>query len=165
MAKANAQLSKTRLFDPNKVQEEFGLKIIGNCMSPVLKEGEFVVVDRRKKIKSGDLVVIYYKPEFVARGEVQARIKRIVHAFPAKVKFPFVYNAEQFANTGLGPIVIVEQINPKKTYPVDLRTVMGIYHAERCPADVTPVVTPVPKKALLKRPAAKEAKELRRAAA
>lgn len=162
MAKASAKLSKTRLFDPNKVSEEFALKISGNCMSPIVEDGEDVVVDRRKKINKGNLVVIYFKPEYVQLGDVQAKLKRIIHTFPTAVKFPFHYKKEQFASTGLGPIIIVEQLNPPRTFSIDLRKVLGVYRAERCPADVKPIVRAVPRKAFLKRPTKRNAK-LRRA--
>lgn len=164
MTTANTKLSKTRLFDPNKVSEEFALKLSGDCMSPIVEDGEYVVVDRRKKIKKGDLVVIYFKPEYVAQGKFQAGLKRLCFSYPSWAKFPFVYEPKSGKYGDFGPIIFVEQLNPPKTHVVDLRTVLGIYHAERCPADVLPVVTPVPNKALLKRPKAKRDAKLRRAA-
>lgn len=163
MAKAKLDISKLPFLNPLKLPDEFVLQTNGNCMHPIIQDGEFLVVDKRKKIQSGDLAVIYFKPEFVKPGGMQAMVKRAVHRFPAWGVFPFRYEAGRYGD--FGPVVIFEQINPRNTFPIDLRSVLGVYHAALCPSDVIPVMGQPPKAAILKRPTAARAEQMRREAA
>lgn len=152
MAKAKLDISKLPFLNPFKLPKEFGLKIIGKCMDPMLEDGEFLYVNRDQTIKEGDFVAVFMKPEFVRPGCLQVMVKRLAYRLPRYATFPFSFDKTPGAYGDFGPMVFVEQLHPAKTFPIDLRHVLGIFYASRVPHDVQIVQARAPKVATLKRP-------------
>jgi phage repressor protein C with HTH and peptisase S24 domain len=55
---------------PADVPDKFALRVAGDCLAPLIKEGDAVVVDKRLPYAAGDLVVIFMRPELVKPGEL-----------------------------------------------------------------------------------------------
>lgn len=161
MATAKPQISKTQLLNPAKLSDEFGLSVIGDCLKGVLNDGEIAIINKKKPIRKGDLVCIFFKPEALTPGSMQCAIKRMVYNPPKWMKFPFVYDKERATELygDFGPIIFVEMLNPPRTLTLDLRRVMGIYRADPCPQDVIPVKEAPPARAVLKKPTAAKVKK------
>lgn len=87
--KANAKTITPTFLDPAKLPDVFGLTVRGDCMSPTIRDGSHIVVERNAPVKPGELVCVFLKPEFVPAGQLQAGVKRLVLNIPPFVKFPF----------------------------------------------------------------------------
>jgi len=94
--------------NPDALPDEYATVLAGDCMAPVLADGATVVCSKSEAYEPGDLVVLWFRPEFVAPGDAQGIIKRLVIPPPFFVKFPHRDHPESEAM----PIVMVEMLNP-----------------------------------------------------
>ena len=109
--------------DPATLPDEYAMRVVGDCLSPAIKEGDAVVVDKRLPYNAGDLVVIYMRPELVRPGEMGIYVKRLVMNVAPYVKFPW---REHPDSTALA-VVIVEQDNPRRQYTITADRILAMH--------------------------------------
>lgn len=115
MAKAKKKYIKQNQLDPRKLEDVFAMKVCGDCMAPLLTHGQMVVVDKTAKMQPDDLVIFFLKPEYVAKGNFQCAIKRLI------------LNAR--AGGDIKPVLIVADASGK-TYAIPAEHLLGVYKAE-----------------------------------
>lgn len=125
--KAKAKNTTTPFIDPSKLKEDlFGTTCRGACMHPEVPDGSNIVVDRKTRPVAGDLVCLFFKPEFVKAGELQTWVKRLVTGVPPWVKeFPYRDHPESTVKA----IILVESINPRRQYVIECDKLLGLYKA------------------------------------
>lgn len=149
-AKARSTTPKVTYFDPHKVPEEqFGLTVRGDCMSPEIPDGTNIVVHRDIMPKAGELAVVFFKPEVVRAGGLQAVVKRLVTNVPPfwKPGKPIKRPADSISN--ISPCLIVEDAR-KRVYVYDLEHVLGVFKASLPSENVRFTTNKLPKSAVLK---------------
>jgi hypothetical protein len=57
--------------------EIYATVVSGDCMAPEVPSGSAVAVDPRATVRSGDLIIIVRKPEFIRAGDPPAVLKRL----------------------------------------------------------------------------------------
>lgn len=57
--------------------EIYATVVGGDCMAPEIPSGSAVAVDPRALVRSGDLIIIVRKPEFIRAGDPPAVLKRL----------------------------------------------------------------------------------------
>lgn len=77
------------IIDPAQAPDRYTLIVKGDCMAPVRLDGAAVVADKRAPYDSGDMVVIYIKPELVKPGRCNAMLKWLVSIPSWATSFPF----------------------------------------------------------------------------
>jgi hypothetical protein len=92
----------------DEVPDLYALLCTGDCMTPEIPDGARVLVDKREPVKAGDLVIIWLQ------SGRRPKLKRLAIAPPPWVKFPFRENP----NSEATPLVIVEMINPSRTFQI-----------------------------------------------
>jgi hypothetical protein len=114
----------SRVLDPATIKERFyGLLLRGNCLEPVLKNGDRIVVDREGPLHAGCFAVFYHRPELVPPGELPLALKRLVTAVPP-VTFPY----REHPASEVTPVIIVEQLNPAKRWVVRCSELLAVHH-------------------------------------
>src|SRR5436305_236568 len=74
--------------DPATLPDQYGMRMVGDRMSPEIEDKALVWFDKREPVKAGDLVAIYRRPDLVPAGQHQAQVKRLVLNIMAGVTFP-----------------------------------------------------------------------------
>ena len=98
--------------DPAELPDEYGMRVLGDCMLPEIADNALLHFDKREPVKAGDTVIIYRRPEIVPEGQPQAQVKRLVLAIPDWVTFPWRDNPK----SEVLPLIIAEQLNPPRQY-------------------------------------------------
>jgi hypothetical protein len=96
------------MINPDALPNEYGLVLDGDCMAHLLPDGATIACSRSASYEPGDLVVLWFRPEFVKPGHLQSAVKRLAMAPPFWVKFPYRDHPE----SEIAPIVTVEMLNP-----------------------------------------------------
>jgi hypothetical protein len=104
---------------PKKI---YALRVVGDCMAPIVKEGEHVLVDPITTPKTGDLVIIYLKKGDHWQGGTNAGLKRVVFNMMAGIKFPYVAHPD----SNVIPILIVED-NRHRQYTLRADMLLGVH--------------------------------------
>jgi len=108
---------------PASLPDKFALRVVGDCLAPLIKEGDAVVVDKQLPYAAGDLVVIFMRPELVKPGELGIYVKRIVMNMMQGVTFPYVAHPD----SNVIPVIIVEQDNPRRQYTITADRILAIH--------------------------------------
>lgn len=96
----------------------------GECMAPTVPANAPVLVEKRSNVASGDLVVLYFKPEFVPAGGHPAILKRLVlNIAPWVKKFPY----SDHPKSDVAAVVIVEALNPPQRFAFRCSELLGIH--------------------------------------
>jgi hypothetical protein len=94
--------------DPELAPDLYALIVTGECMAPLHPAGSAVLVDKRQPYESGDLIVIYMKPEAVKPGHSNCMIKRLVSMPPWVTAFPYRENPKSEVHA----LATVEMLRP-----------------------------------------------------
>ncbi|WP_395707940.1 hypothetical protein [Reyranella sp.] len=100
--------------DPNTGPEVYASGVVGDCLAPAVRDGGFVICDRRQQCSPGDLVVVHLRPEQVKPGQLAAGIKRLCFGVMPGTKFPMKLHPD----SEVVPVVILEMDNPRKQLTV-----------------------------------------------
>lgn len=96
----------------------------GACLDPQIMDGSKLMFSRTEQYKPGDFVAIFKRPEFVAPGEHQVVIKKLVIAPRAE----YWTDPANFRGIGnLGAVVIAQMFNPGRVLYFDPDTLQGIH--------------------------------------
>lgn len=112
----------TTTLHPDEFPPEYAMICDGTCLEPVYPDGVKLMFSRDERYRTGDFVLLHKRPEFVAPGDHQMIVKRLVIAPPREYWQPGWIN-----NTGLKPTVIVEMLNPFKLLYIDPARLLGIH--------------------------------------
>ena len=109
--------------DAAEIPDLFGMRISGDCLAPVLRDGDEVVFTRTDKPVVGQFAIFILRPEIVRPGGLQCAIKRLVMDVPPHVTLPFREHPESEVHA----IVIAEQTNPHRQYMIKAENLLGIF--------------------------------------
>lgn len=96
--------------------------VAGDCMEPGVPNGTCIGVDPLGVLRSGDLIVIVKKPEFIREGEPPAALKRLVGAVD-RSRIPFVRRHKDEVD----PCLLVEMDNPRKRLLIPCSTIAAVH--------------------------------------
>ena len=105
-----------RAFDPETLPAEYRLKVLGDSMAPVVKNGD-EVVGSKGQVCPGDLVIIFWKPGAFPPSSPSASLKELV-----------IYSRPELDND-IAPCLQVRQTNPSKIVDVPLDKVAAVHRA------------------------------------
>lgn len=109
--------------DPAKLPDQYVVEVQGACLQPVLADGALALIDKTEPYAPGDLVVLYWRPEFLKPGQLQGIVKRLVMAPPPLVKFPYSDNPE----SEVVALVVVQQLNPQRQHMIKCAELLAVY--------------------------------------
>jgi hypothetical protein len=113
------------LLDLDQLPDVYGLVLEGDCLEPLIPDGSGVIAQRSACYTAGDVVCIWWRPEFVKSGDrYQGWMKRIVlNAPPTVKKFPYNDNPK----SDVKAVIVVEQLNPDVSYAVPCDQIQAIH--------------------------------------
>lgn len=97
---------------PDDMPDLYALMAVGFCFTPIIEDGACCVFDKRQEPQSGDIVGIIFTEEAAKRRGMPGWIKRLVIPPPPP---------------GFDGLMVVEQINPPRTYAVQMGDVLAIH--------------------------------------
>ena len=97
---------------PDDMPDVYALTGVGTCMEPLLPHGACLVFDKRESPEPGDIVGLIFTPAAAARRGMPGWLKRLTAPPPPE---------------GFDGLIIVEQINPPRTYSVPTTDVLAIH--------------------------------------
>ena len=98
--------------DVDALPDIYANLLLGNCLEPLIPDGASVVIKKSAPYTVGDVVCIWWRPEFVKPGMHPAWLKPIRLNAPHWVKFPY----KDHPKSDVQAIIVLEQINPPMTY-------------------------------------------------
>jgi hypothetical protein len=111
--------------DVDALPDLYCLGLQGDCLEPMIPDGASVMIKKSEPYSVGDIVCIWWRPEFVKPGMHQGWLKRVRFAAPPWVKFPY----KDHPKSDVQAIIVLEQINPPKTYAVPCKDILAIHKA------------------------------------
>jgi hypothetical protein len=116
---------KAELLDPATIETRFyGLVLRGDCLDPIFKDGDKLVIDKQGPLHAGCFAVFYYRPELVPPGELTLQLKRLVTAMPLHLTLPY----REHPKSEIKFVVGVEQLNPAKQWIVECEDLLAVHH-------------------------------------
>jgi len=113
--------------DPSLMPVQYFMTGEGDCLTPVVKNGDRVLISKAEPVRPGDLVAIYLNRKFVPRGEHQVLLKRlVVDGRAGDCKLP-----------NRRPAAIVEMLNPPRQFAIPAEAILTI-HRVVCVDNETP---------------------------
>jgi hypothetical protein len=116
MAKANRKSTTPAVkaapvfMDPTTAPDQYALLVRGACMAPLLPDGSAALIDKRLPYESGDLVVIYLRPEAIKSGQSNCMLKRLVSMPPWVTSFPY----REHPQSEVHALATAEMLNPAR---------------------------------------------------
>jgi hypothetical protein len=113
-----------QFLDPASIKDRFyALRLSGDCMDPLFKDGEAVIFDREAPLENGCLASFFYRPELVKPGSLGIALKQLLLAPPPFVTFPW----KDHPDSEVIPVVIVQQLNPPRQWSVRCNTLLAVH--------------------------------------
>ncbi len=113
--------------DPSGLPPRYGMRVSGDCMMPEIADDDLLLFDRREPVAAGDLVIIYFRPEIVASGEFQGKVKRLVTGVPFHVTFPWRDNPKSDG----AALIVAETLNPRRQFAYPCAEILAIHKCLR----------------------------------
>ena len=115
---------KADAFDGGDLPSRYIMKCDGDCLAPVFQSGVRLQFNATEAIRPGDYVGLWLKPiHTYKRLNHQAMVKRLVTPLPIG-PFPLP------DSVAAPPVILVEMLNPARTFVVPLNRVMAIHKCE-----------------------------------
>lgn len=96
-----------------QIPDRYAMICDGSCLEPLVHDGARLLFSAIEPCRRGDLVAIWLRPEYVDKGEHQARVKRLLYVIDG--------------GFGLAPALIVEMLNPQTILTFDMRAVLTFH--------------------------------------
>jgi hypothetical protein len=112
--------------NPATLPDEYCVRLDGNCLEPDIPDGAAVYLKKSEAFGAGDVVCIWFRPEFSPQGHSQGWVKRVRLNVPHWVK-SFPYN--DHPESDVKAILVVEQSNPPRSYAVHCDRILAIHKA------------------------------------
>lgn len=109
--------------DPSELPDRYAMICEGICLEPEIADGTKLLFDKNEPFTSGDLVVLFRRPELVRPGQHQGIVKRLVMAPPPWVTFPY----KDHPKSEVRALVIAEQFNPRRQFAIPCEDLLGIH--------------------------------------
>lgn len=101
-----------KFIHPDDMPDRYAITGVGTCMEPLIADGSLVAFDKRQEPQGGDIVALIFTPEAARRRGQPGMIKRLVFALPP---------------AGFDGLIVVEQINPRKTLTIPSTDVLAVH--------------------------------------
>lgn len=108
--------------EPEECPDVYASIARGNCLEPVYQDGTCLVFSKTEKPKPGDFVGLWLRQDEVGLDRPARRVKRLVLALP-DIKLP----CRLHPGSEVEPLVVVEQLNPPRTYSIGISHVLAIH--------------------------------------
>lgn len=108
--------------NPAALPRLYAMTAVGACMAPHIMEGQKVLADSVALPKGGDLVLLYFRPEFMPPLGNQLALKRLVGRAPA-----WLANSEPVPQGRSVPPLLVETHNPRRLYIVRCHKLLAVH--------------------------------------
>lgn len=130
MATAYPPETPLSFIHPDDMPQLYALRGVGRCMEPVITDGTLMAFDKDQQPEPGDVVGLVFTRDYAERWGAPGCVKRLKMALPPPI-----------FGDGFESLVVVEQINPARTYTFRSADVLAVHKcvglAEADPADVT----------------------------
>lgn len=110
-----------------EIPDVFAMRLSGDCLSPLLNDGDEVVFERAGRPEAGELCIFIMRPELVRPGGMQCIVKRLAMAIPPYVTFPWQENPRSEVHA----LVVAEQLNPPRQYMMKCESLLGVHRFVR----------------------------------
>jgi hypothetical protein len=112
--------------DPDTLPDLYCAKLEGDCLEPFLPDGASVALQKTATYTVGDIVCIWWQSEFIKPGMRPGWLKRIrLNAPPWVKKYPY----SDHPGSDVGALIVLEQLNPPRTYSVPCSHIRAIHKA------------------------------------
>lgn len=123
-SKSAPQAPRLTLAQIRAMPERYHTTVLGDCMSPLVENGAEMAFDTMARPQSGDLVVLFLRPEAIKPDQPQGSFKRMVLGVPHFVaEFPF----KQHPDSEVSPSLVVECLNPPRRFYIPCSNVLAIH--------------------------------------
>ena len=109
-------LAELPFIHPDDMPNQYALKGVGDCMVPVLQDGELMVCDKRREPVPGDTVALIFTREVARKWGVSGLVKKLAMALP-----PW-----DLAGDACG-LIVVDQLNPPRRYVIPTTDVLAVH--------------------------------------
>lgn len=106
--------------DIAQLPNEYALKVVGDCLAPIVPHGAEAVFSKTAKFENGDIVVVWFN-KFPAGG-FQCCVKRVVLG-PGAMTIPFKVHPDSEVH----PIVVLETLQPPKQFAIQLGKIAAMH--------------------------------------
>ena len=110
-------------YSPEDVPNVYASICKGDCLSPIFEDGACLVFSKEQRPEPGDFVGFWLHPDAIAPGEHPRRVKRLVMGLPNHLSLPYSVQP----GDEVEPVIIVEQLNPPKTYQVRASRMLAMH--------------------------------------
>lgn len=118
---------ETKVLEARDLPDVYAMTCVGKCLEPVYADGTKFSFSIADEVNAGDYVVLWRKPNYTRRGQIQALLKRLMTPIPASWD-------PALENLPISPVVIVETHNPPRSWVVRLDELMAIH---KCNGEAT----------------------------
>jgi hypothetical protein len=130
MAQANSKTTTTRRrslpsIDSKTLPDLYCMGLDGDCLEPLIPDRGVVMIKKSEPFGVGDVVCIWFRPEYVGPGGPQSWLKRVTMNMPPWVKFPYKEHPE----SEVSALIMVEQLNPPIGYRIKCKDILAIHKA------------------------------------
>jgi hypothetical protein len=101
---------------PDDMPDQYALKAVGDCMTPVIPDGSLIVCDKRVEPEPDDIVSLIFTQEVAERRRLPGLVKKLAMALP-----PWNMTGDA---TGL---VVVDQLNPPRRYCIPTADLLAVH--------------------------------------
>lgn len=122
------------VIEPSELPDVYGSRVAGDCLDPVLKDGELARFDCSVAIARNDIIGMWLKPHLVTdQVKHQALVKLLVSGLTKQLQAQLPLPDHM----ALPPLMFVRTLNPIRTYVVPLDQIAAI---AKCTGRVTETV-------------------------
>jgi hypothetical protein len=101
---------------PDDMPDQYALKAVGDCMTPVLSSGTLIVCDKRVEPEPDDIVSLIFTQEVAERRGLPGLVKKLAMALP-----PWNMTGDAMG------LVVVDQLNPPRRYCIPTTDLLAVH--------------------------------------
>ena len=110
---------------PDDMPDQYALKALGDCTTPVLCDGVLIVCDKRVDPEPDDIVSLIFTQEVAQRRGIAGLVKKLAIALP-----PWNMGGDAMG------LAVVDQLNPPRQYCIPTTNLLAVHKvigtAESC---------------------------------
>ncbi len=110
-----------KALEPSELPDRYQMTCEGDCLLPVFESGTKFLFSRSGRRTVGSYVVLWRKRELTPPGQYQALIKRLLTPVPRRWSS---------SNPQMPPVIIVETLNPHRSYVVPLDQLAAVHKCD-----------------------------------
>lgn len=109
--------------DPAALPVQYGMHVVGRHPLPPLSPGAVAYFDVRAAAGDGDLALIYFRPDAVARGRPLRIIRRVLMGVPVHVRLPHRPGPKDT----VAPCILLQADDPDRAVPVPCEEILALH--------------------------------------